>query len=126
MFEHMQKWLGGLGPEETQEIIQALTKVGGLHQKEEICLTIHHLIYRRVSEMGTTNDLALRMRDNPSLEAIATGPPVSPMGNSKGKSNTAEINTVVCITVKVTVYYSLMSNTRFSHRIFVWPKWVLR
>jgi hypothetical protein len=121
MFEHMQKWLGGLGPEETQEIIQALTKVGGLHLKEEICLTIHHLIYRRVSEMETTNDLALRMRLNPSPEAIATGPPVSPMGNSKGKSNT-----VVCITVEVTVYCSLMSSTRFSHRIIVWRKWVLR
>lgn len=26
MFQHMEKWLGGLGPEETQTIIQALTK----------------------------------------------------------------------------------------------------
>jgi len=43
MFEHMEKWLGGLGPEETQTIIQALTKVGFFYPKEECDHSLSHI-----------------------------------------------------------------------------------
>ena len=102
MFEHMQKWLGGLGPANTQEIIQALTKVRRLAPEREKCLNMLHLISRRVSEMGKTNDLALRTQLNLGTEARVMGLLASVMENSKGKHSMVVINTVVCIEVEVT------------------------
>lgn len=40
MFEEMEKWIGGLGPEDAEKIIQALTKVS--------TKSIHSLIARSV------------------------------------------------------------------------------
>jgi hypothetical protein len=94
MFEHMEKWLGGLGSEETRTVIQALTKVRSLRPEDTDIFT-YHLVCRKVSEMGPTNDLALRRRLDLGVEVIATVPQVVATGDSKGKINTAVVNVAV-------------------------------
>jgi (2Fe-2S) ferredoxin len=55
MFERMEMWFGGLGPEDASQVIQRLTKVGHSVSQEKIPQPISQSFRRKVFENITTN-----------------------------------------------------------------------